>query len=101
MPKALSVAIGLLALSSFDGAQGNQPTFRARADLVEVDVVVVDNTGAPVRGLTAADFVLRDRGTPQTIATFDEMSHQPPDASPAPPPEVRRDVSSNQSAQSS
>jgi hypothetical protein len=39
------------------------PTFRSRVDLVQVDVVVVDEDGAPVTtGLRAADFALRDRG---------------------------------------
>ena len=88
---ALSLAIGLAAQS--------QPTFRARVDLVEVDVVVVDKDGAPVRGLTAGDFALRDRGKPQAIATFDEMSHDRMEAPVALPPSVRRDVSNNQSAQ--
>jgi hypothetical protein len=37
------------------------PTFRSRADLVQLDVLVLDEQGEPVRGLTAADFtVLRD-----------------------------------------
>jgi VWFA-related protein len=89
---ALSLAAGIVA-------QTTQPTFRARVDIVEVDVVVVDQDGTPVRRLTAADFVLRDRGKTQEIATFDELSHERRDAPPA-PPGVRRDVSSNQSAQS-
>src|SRR5262249_24486854 len=76
-------------------------TFRARADRVEVDGGGVDKSGAPVRGLTAADFELRDRGKAQTIATFDEMSHDLVDAPTGPPPGLRRDVSSNQTAQSS
>ena len=91
---ALSLVLGILAQQN--------PTFRARADLVEVDVVVVDKDGVAVRGLTSADFVLRDRGKPQSIASFDEMSHDRLDAPSAPalPVSVRRDVSNNQDARS-
>ena len=85
-------------------AQPPSPTFKARADLVQVDVVVVDRDGAPVRGLKATDFALRDRGRPQAIASIDEVSHErPPAASPMAGPatvRVTRDVSNNQSAQS-
>jgi hypothetical protein len=62
-------------------------------------VVVVDKDGAPVRGLTAGDFALRDRGRAQAIATFDEMSHDRMEAPVALPSSVKRDVSSNQTAQ--
>jgi VWFA-related protein len=103
---ALSLVLGIVAqdrpFDSLTLAQGGQPTFRARADLVEVDVVVVDKDGEPVRGLKAADFVLRDRGKAQTIASFDEASHDRPDG-PAPaalPTGVKRDVANNQDAQS-
>ena len=62
-------------------------------------MVVVDKDGAPVRGLTAGDFALRDRGRAQAIATFDEMSHDRMEAPVALPSSVKRDVSSNQTAQ--
>jgi len=101
---ALSLVLGIVA-QPFDSrslAQDRQPTFRSRADLVEVDVVVVDKDGAPIRGLKTADFVLRDRGKVQPIASFDEMSHVRADgpSAPALPSGVRRDVSNNQDAQS-
>ena len=50
------------------------PTLRASVDQVVVDVVVTDADGKVVGGLTAADFELRDRGTPQAVATFSEVS---------------------------
>jgi VWFA-related protein len=66
-----------------------------------VDVVVVDGTGDPVRGLKASDFVLVDRKTPQKIATFDEVSHEREQAAAlAFAAAVRRDVADNQTAQS-
>ena len=82
-----------------------QPTFRTTTDLVEVDVVAVDQDGQPVHGLTQADFTLFDRRKPQTIATFQEVTHEhevdpaPLDAPAAAPP-PRRDVASNRTAES-
>src|SRR4029450_9557060 len=46
------------------------PLFRGAADLVLVDVVVRDKTGAPVKGLTADDFDLLEDGVRQQIRTF-------------------------------
>jgi VWFA-related protein len=98
MPKALAALLAAAIV-----AQGPQPpTFRARADLVQVDVVVVDAKGDPVRGLRAADFTLFDRKKPQEIANFDEVSHARPVAAAgaaAPPRIVAQDVSSNQTVQ--
>jgi VWFA-related protein len=50
-----------------------QPVFKTRADVVQVDALVTSD-GKPVRGLTAADFELRDNGVAQTIdfVSFDE-----------------------------
>jgi VWFA-related protein len=95
-----AAAIGGLALWVL--AQTQTPTFRSRVDLVQVDVIVVDKDGAPVRNLQQSDFVLRDRGKPQTIASFDEVSHDALRARSASlPAGVKHDVSDNQDAQSS
>ena len=40
--------------------------FRARTELVRIDVLVTDD-GAPVTGLTAADFEVRDKGVRQRV----------------------------------
>ena len=96
-----STALVLSVVLAAQSASQAPPTFRVRADLVRVDVVVVDGTGEPVSGLTQADFTLLDRGKPQTIATFDEVAHRhPSDVEPALPAGVRRDTASNQTAQS-
>jgi len=89
-------AAGLLSQS------GQTPTFRARADLVQIDVVVVDKAGAPVKGLERSAFVLRDRGKEQAIASFDEVSHdaERARASAALPKGAKRDTADNQDAQS-
>lgn len=76
--------------------QDAPPTFRAEVEQVLVDVVVTDNKGAPVRGLTADDLILAEDGVPQKIVSF-ETSELPE----APAPEAlsarRPRVSSNTS----
>ena len=47
-----------------------KPTFQSSATLVEVDVVVRDGSGRPVRGLRKEDFAVAEDGTPVEIATF-------------------------------
>jgi Ca-activated chloride channel family protein len=47
-----------------------QPTFRSQVDLVNFGVVVTDKQGAPVTGLTADDFEIKEEGKPQTIKFF-------------------------------
>jgi VWFA-related protein len=42
-------------------------------NVVEVPVTVVDSSGNPVRGLTAANFELIDNGTKRTITSFDKI----------------------------
>ncbi len=44
--------------------------FRSGLNLVSVDVIVRDKTGAVVRGLTAADFEVREDGRPQEVSSF-------------------------------
>ena len=49
-----------------------QRTFRAGVDLVNFGVFVTDRQGAPITGLTAADFEVVEAGKPQTIQFFTE-----------------------------
>jgi VWFA-related protein len=96
----MTKALAVLALTAIVAqAQQPPPTIRSRVDLVLVDVVVVDDKGNAVRGLKASDFVLRDRGKPQEIATFEETTHVRPPAAPVVPLLVRADVGTNQTAQ--
>jgi VWFA-related protein len=93
---------GILLLSEALLAQ--QPSFKSGVELVQADVVVVDAGGRHVRGLKAADFSVWDRGKPQTVATFEEVSHERPPAAPAaadPARPVRLDVGSNRTARAS
>jgi VWFA-related protein len=57
----------LLTVGSAQRPQPQNPaTFRARTDVVSVDVLVRDRS-KPVPGLTAADFRLTDSGVPQEV----------------------------------
>ena len=65
--------IGLVANAELVGQQPATtppPVFRSSVNLVLVDVVVRDRTGAVVRGLTADDFELAEDGARQQILTF-------------------------------
>jgi VWFA-related protein len=46
-------------------------------NVVEVPVTVVDNSGNPVRGLTAANFKLLDNGKERAISSFDTIDFSP------------------------
>jgi VWFA-related protein len=56
--------------ASPDAPQQQRPVFRTGADLVRVDVVVLDRKGVPVSNLKAEDFELEDEGEPQEIKSF-------------------------------
>jgi VWFA-related protein len=55
------------------GAQ-QSPVFRSGVDLVTVDATVVDGTGQPIQGLTAADFALNVDGQPRRIVSVQYVS---------------------------
>jgi len=55
-------------------APADPPAFRAGADLVIVDAVVVDNAGRPVTDLKASDFEVRDEGRAQSVSLFQTVA---------------------------
>ena len=63
--------------------QGPVATFRAGVRAIQVDAVVTDEDGTPVRGLTEDDFEIVEKGKPQAITTFEAVDipieSQPPD----------------------
>jgi len=50
--------------------QEETPEFAAGVEVVDVDAVVTDKKGNPIRGLTQADFVIEEDGVPQEIVSF-------------------------------
>ncbi len=87
---ALLTLLLLLALAlpgNLPLAAQDQPAavFRSGTALVSVDVVVRDDAGAVVKGLTAADFAVVEDGKPQQIQTFtfQEITDTPVTAAPA------------------
>jgi VWFA-related protein len=71
---ALSVMFGLVATAALVGQQSapsqDVPLFRTGVNLVLVDVVVRDRSGAVVKGLKTDDFELLEDGVRQQILTF-------------------------------
>src|ERR1700719_1492974 len=71
---ALSVMVGLAATAALVGQQSapsqDVPLFRTGVNLVLVDVVVRDRSGAVVKGLKTEDFELLEEGVRQQILTF-------------------------------
>src|SRR4051812_37815295 len=76
---------------------GNQPataapnipdtTVTVNTRLVQLDVVVTDHKGNPIKDLKKEDFTVLEGGQPQQIATFSFQQPKPVDASkPASPP---------------
>jgi len=52
---------------------GWQAVFRARADLVTLEVLATDAQDRPVAGLMKNDFLITDRGTPREIVDFSSV----------------------------
>ena len=79
MRHPLVCAVAAIAIATaWPGARatGEEPqSVRENVDvmLVEVPVRVLDRSGEPVRGLTAADFTLLDQGRPQTLTAVDAI----------------------------
>jgi len=96
-PVRLATGIAALSLAVLTPAgvtpqvpDAQRPTFPAQTELVTVDVVVTDKSGAPVVGLRREDFTVTEDGAAQEIASF-EAVHRPagPGASEAAPDELR------------
>jgi VWFA-related protein len=61
------------------GKQAPRPTFRTNTQIISVDVIVRDGSGAVVKGLTAGDFEITEDGKAQEIRsfTFAEIAEHP------------------------
>jgi len=80
MGQAFGLLLGLSVVMRAQDAQAPQPTFRARVDLIQVDVSVLGRDRHPVSGLTAAAFTLMEDGRPRPIVSFTEIHVPPPTA---------------------
>ncbi|HTK29548.1 MAG TPA: VWA domain-containing protein [Vicinamibacterales bacterium] len=93
--RAATVA-AIAVLGAAPGAQQApsppRPVFRAATELVLVNVVVRDRSGAVVRGLTRDDFAVTEDGRPQAITSFDfeELDRSPAPAAAEPAPVLPR-----------
>jgi VWFA-related protein len=69
---AVFAAVIVAITSPRTSAQAPQtpPLFRGGVDVVQLDVSVLDEHRQPVRGLTAEDFTVIERGVPQPIVSF-------------------------------
>lgn len=70
-------------------------TFAVEVGYVEVDAIVTDRDGQPVRDLKPEDFVVLEDGKPQTIELFTQVDIPYERPEPAAPPPVQPDVRSN------
>jgi VWFA-related protein len=81
-------------------AQNNvpaQPTFKSGINLVEIDVVILDKRGSPIRGLRQQDFEVFEDDKPVSVVTFEAVDlPQAPSNVPIPAPDrSATSVSSN------
>ena len=81
--QALGFLLGFSLVLRAQNPQAPQAPFRARVDLIQVDVSVLGRDRHPVSGLTAADFTLMEDGRPRPIVSFTEVHLPPPAALPA------------------
>jgi VWFA-related protein len=69
-PIVLLTAAALTSAQAPPPAAQRTPTFKVAVDYVQVDAVVTDGQGNPVRDLTKDDFQVYEDGKPQTISSF-------------------------------
>jgi len=77
-----SASLVLLSLLAQQTAEPQRPTFRGAANLVAVDVRVLDRDGRPVNDLGQNDFVVLEDGQPQQIRHFsvEQLTARAPEA---------------------
>jgi len=69
----LAAAVACWVAATDAPAQAPSATFPSKIELITVDVVVVDESGQPVPGLTRDDFVIEEDGRPRTIVSFEAV----------------------------
>ncbi len=101
MTGACVLVAGVWLVAQQPSSEQAPPAFRTDVDIVRLEVSVLDNQRRPVRGLTAADFTIRENGRERPIAAFTSVE-LPPAATPTPVAswvrDAPRDVVSNAGA---
>lgn len=69
-----SLAAATLAFLDARGQEPSRPTFQTTTQLVRLEVSVLDQARRPVRGLTAADFMVLEDGGVRQIQAFTEVN---------------------------
>jgi len=72
-----TILLSASSLAQRKPAESTPPKFTARAELVQLTVLVTDKSGAHVSGLKPEDFVVKDNGEAQTVAFFEEIKSVP------------------------
>jgi VWFA-related protein len=72
----LSCTLPFHAQSVSAEGQAPVPTFKAETRAVDVDIVVLDKHGQPVKGLRKEDFVVTEDGSMQTAVFFEEHASE-------------------------
>ena len=72
---ALTLSCGLLVVARPFGQHPPAPTFRTAADLVVVDVQVIDANGAPIPTLTKDDFRVSIDRRRRTVQSAEFLSY--------------------------
>jgi VWFA-related protein len=66
-----ALLIAIIAVATIPSGRAQQvPVFRITADIVQIDVSVLDRDRQPVHGLSAADFTVLDGGIEQPVVAF-------------------------------
>ena len=87
-----------VAVTSGRAAQDTQPRFRARVDLLTVDVAAVDSRGRPVEDLRARDFTVKVDGKVRPVVSAELVKVERGTAAPAVRP-LDALITTNQSSQ--
>jgi hypothetical protein len=70
--------------AGFDQPDSTAPTIQVYSRETIVDVLVTDDKGHPVHGLSRSDFTISEDGNPRPIRSFSEYSKDAPSPPPRP-----------------
>lgn len=88
VPRFTLATLALLPSSAPAQEPAPPPVFGVELDIVRLDVVVLDDDGQPVTGLTADDFVIEDDGQPQDVVSFEPVVVRPRPTTPDDEPRI-------------